>query len=334
MKTLIFLLLTCVTCECMAQLGGSDGIVSLKKALCKPGIQNKSRSKGLEISYTRIGGGQVTNNSNNGFVPSEIEAIEALNFKLKVPIINKPSFKLLVGFKHQPETIFFDDPSLIKANSVFKDVHAARLKSSGIGIYALKSISGTRYSGLQVKLNANGDYNQLINFDKQYRDINISWANGYKVSEDFEWGYGVTFSSNFRRTLALPFLFYNRNFNEKWGIESVFPAFIDMRYNLDEKTIILGGYRFNSNNYSIDKSRTGFDTPVNYHLNHAELQFGMSVERQIAPWVWMNVKGGFQYNLNTRLESQVPEFDSFQVRPQHAPYFSLGVFISPPSHMK
>jgi hypothetical protein len=318
----------------MAQIGDSDGIMSMKKALCAPGILNKSRSKGMEVSYTRIGGGPITNNTQSSFAPEEINYLQSLKFKLKIPVLNQPDLKILIGFKHQPETIFFDDPSLIKANSVFKDVHATRLKSSGLGIYAMKSINATQYTGIQFKINYNGDYDQLINFDNQYRDINISWAYGYKLDEDFEWGYGVTFSSNFRRTLALPFLFYNRNFNEKWGVESVFPAYIDMRYNLNKKTILLGGYKFNSNNYSIDKSRVGTTAPINYHMNHAELQFGVSVERQLVPWVWMNARGGFQYNLNTRLESQVPEFDSFEVRPQHAPYFSIGLFISPPDQMR
>ena len=71
-----------------------------------------------------------------------------------------------------------------------------------------------------------------------------------------------------------------------------------------------------------------FDTI--YHLNHAEVQFGLSFERQVVPWVWVNVKGGYQVNFTTRFESTVSAWDDYRVRPGNAPYFKVGLFLSPP----
>ena len=331
MKRLIFLLITCFAFEGKAQLQSIQGVSTHKKAVCTPGIINKSRSRGLEISYTYLGGGAFREGTQPGVVPEGIDHIRSLNFKLKLPLINRPDFKFLLGFSHQPETVFFDRPSLEKANAVFSNLHAAQLKSSGIGLYAIRPINTEKYTALRLKVNYNGDYDQLINFDRRYRNINASWAMGYKKHDDFEWGFGINFSSDFRRTLAIPFIIYNRNFNDHWGIETVFPGYVDLRYNVDAKTILLGGYKFNGSSYSVDGGSVGTNNGAIYHFDHNEIQFGLSLERQLVPWVWANVKAGFQYNMRTQLASQSAEFSSFEVRPPHTPYFSIGIFVSPPN---
>lgn len=334
MKVFGLLIFVFLCGELCAQLHFSEGISTSKElGMCAPGIINKSRSRGLDFSYTYINGGDFRDIAIDGFTPESIESLTRLNFKLKAPLINRPDFKLLLGFSHEAETFTFTGPNLLEPSSVFKEVHSERMNTSGIGLYAVKPIDASRYTALRLKVSYNGDYDQLINFENRYRAISGTWAYVYKKHEDFEWGFGLSLNSNFRRTLALPFLIYNRNFNENWGVESVFPAVIQVRRNLNKKTILMGGYTFNSRNFSIDKDDSQGNNPAIYHLNHSELQFGLSLERKIAPWVWMNTKAGFQYNFDTRLEATNPEFNSYRVKPPHTPYFSLGIFLSPPDSM-
>jgi len=348
MKVFGLLIFVFMCGELCAQLHFSEGISTSKElGMCAPGINNKSRSRGFDFSYTYINGGDFRDAALDSYTPKSLESLSRLHFKLKAPLINRPNFKLLLGFSHEKEafTFAFASPSstfssgfsptssLPKVSSVFNDVHSKQMTSSGVGLYAVKPIDASRYTALRLKVAYNGDYDQLINFESRYRSISGTWAYVYKKHEDFEWGFGVSFNSNFRRSLALPFILYNRNFNEKWGIESVFPAMIQVRRNLNNKTILLGGYTFNSRNYSVDKDNGPGNNPAIYHLNHSELQFGLSLERQIAPWIWLNTKAGFQYNFNTRLEATNPEFNSYQVKPPHTPYFSVGIFLSPPDSM-
>ena len=90
-------------------------------------------------------------------------------------------------------------------------------------------------------------------------------------------------------------------------------------------------YKFNSNSYSVDGGSAGTSNESIYHFDHSEIRFGVSLERQLVPWIWANVKAGFQYNFATQLESQNVELSSFTVKPPHTPYFSVGIFVSPPS---
>ena len=329
MHCFILLLTLYCCCPCTAQLS-VDNAVEAEKRFCSPGILGKSRSRGFEIKYTRLPGSPLNYESGTGYTPHAIEGVEQLSFKLKIPLVNRDDWKVLLGFVHQPETIFFDASQAGAPNSIFNDVHAAQLKRSGIGLYAIKVIDQDEYWGITAKLNQSGDFDQLINFDRKYRGVHVNVARAFKVSEDFEWGYGVALSSNFRRTLALPFIIYNRNFNADWGVEALFPGYVNMRHNINNKTILLGGYQFNSRNYALDNDHQFSDSPVDYHLNHSELQFGLTIERQIIPWVWFDVQAGYQYNFATRLEAQADEFSSFRVRPGHTPYLGLSFFLSPP----
>ena len=324
---LVFLIYCCRPCAAQLRV---DGVLDAEKRFCNPGIVGKSRSRGVEIRYTRLPGAPLQYKSGEGYTPKAIEGVEQLSFKLKLPLVNRPDWKVLLGFSHQPETIFFDASQETATQSIFNDMHDARLKRSGIGLYVVKVVDENEYLGFTAKLNQSGDFDQLINFGREYRAVNINIARAFKESEDFEWGYGIAFSSNFRRTLALPFIIYNRNFNEDWGIESIFPGYVNVRRNITSKTILLGGYQFNSRNYAINHDRQPTNGPVDYHLNHSEIQFGFTLEQQIVPWVWFDVQAGYQYNFATRLEAQTEEFSSFQVHPGHTPYFGLSFFLSPP----
>ncbi len=302
---------------------------------CDPGIDHKSRSRGLEVSYDYFAGGPI-GGSPGGVVPQELDRFQRLNVKVKIPLLNKPGFKLLLGYDHQPETYAFGNSQLLsKQSSLFSNIDTRTLNSNGFGIYFLKPIDDRTYVGGRLKMRLNGDYTGWVNFDQRYAAYNATFLYGVKKSNDFEWGVGAAFSHNFRRTLALPFIMYNRNFSDKWGLEAVFPAQIQGRYNVDNKTILLFGYEFNSNSYSVDMPGETLEEPYSvYHFNHSEVQTGISLERRVVPWVWLNAKVGYQWNFNTRLEATQPEQTSYELRPGNAPYLKLGFFLSPPSHLK
>ena len=122
------------------------------------------------------------------------------------------------------------------------------------------------------------------------------------------------------------------NFNEKWGIETVFPAVILGRHNINSRNILLFGSEFNSQSYAIDVDQ-GFETPTHFHLNHAELRLLLRLERQLAPWVWFNLEGGYQYNFNTGLADKTLDQSSFKVDFENNLFFNIGVFLSPPDKM-
>lgn len=304
-----------------------DGSNLRLKCLCKPGVVNKSRSRGLELSYVHTSASNL--GEEDGFPltqPLSRLRLQNFNFKLKVPIINKEGFKVIFGTFYRPEHYDFTKIGS-DYNEVFQKINGRNLKSTGFDGLILKSWNETMYTSVRVRTSFNGDYESLVDFDDRYAVYGVSALMGFKKRADKEMGVGITFSKSFRNTIVLPFFLYNHTFNDKWGIEAILPALASVRHNLSNKSIMLAGMRYNSRSYSIGKN----DDPLGiFNLNHSEIIFRVSLEQNIHPWVWLDFSLGYQYNFSTDFEANGESLSSFQVEPGSSPIFKIGVFVSPP----
>ncbi len=329
---LVSSLIFCCFFDLSAQLGANMN--TPLNSYCSPGVDNKSRSRGIEFSYQMSSVGRW--NGVNGINSYSLNGIEALTFKLKAPLLLKPDLKILAGYTYQPEDIEMGT-SLGSNFPVLLPIGDTRLKSHGLALYAIKSLDARHYMALRFKLTSSGDYNGFLNFDRAFVSYSAIAAYGIKPHKDLEYGFGLSFSKNSQRTLVLPFMFYNKNFNDKLGLEATIPTDINLRWNMNKETNLLVGYNLSSSSYGVNLPTTEVSQNIDqsefrspFVLRHSEIQAGFSLERQIVPWVWANFKGGYQFNLNTRLQSMVPGIDDFRYRPDNGMYFRVGFFISPP----
>jgi len=259
--------------------------------------------------------------------PFSEASLQQLSVKLKVPIVNKEGLKLLVGASYRPETYDF---SAIGSDfqPVFNYLNGRTLKSSGFDAILTKSWNEKFYSSFRFRLLYNGDYSGVINTDSRFAIYNFSGLFGVKKHDNKEWGVGLNFSQSFRRTLVLPFFLYNHTFNDKWGVELILPALMVARYNVSERSILLFGLRYNSSSYSIETDEL---MPQVFELNHSEARATLTLQQRFHPWLWFDANAGIQYNFSTDFDAKDNEMASFQVTPGIAPYFKLGIFVSPPN---
>lgn len=304
---------------------------------CTPGVANKSRSRGVELYYTVAGGGPIERRrTENQEEVANLSSYQRFGIKLNVPLVLKPNFKLLLGYSYQPERYQYNNLSP-EIQPYYSDLNNNLLKNNSLNLLLTKSLSSTKYLVIYTRIAFNGDYDGWINFDQRYHTYNAFSILGFKKREDFEWGVGLYYTQNMRRRLLLPFAMMNKNFNDKWGVELAPPAYVLARYNINPKSILLFGGEFNSLMYSI--SSRGVNTlqqaaPPEYSMNHNDISAVVSVERELVNWLWLNIKGGYRYNIGSRFESSVDGYDSFRLRLPSAPFLQVGLFLSPPDHLK
>lgn len=301
------------------------------RCLCKPGVRNKSRSKGVELAYGLIGRGTYAPKGDEQLTPpySSYSRWQNLRASIQVPVVNKPGFKLLLGYRHTQEFFAFSRFSP-DYQETFQALDKNRLYSNSLSAIATRSFNDKNYMVVRLRHSSDGNYSGVKLFDSRYNSFRALVMYGIKRHQDFEWGVGVNVSTGFRRSfMALPFILYNRNFNDKWAIESTLPAYVFLRHNIKDGTIALGGVELNSQSYRLDVKSGA--VPQDYAFNHNELLASLQLERRIAPWVWVNVKAGYQFNLNASFESKLPNGADFRVNPSNAPFFRMGIFLSPPS---
>lgn len=302
------------------------------RCFCKPGVRNKSRSKGVEISYNLVGSGTYEPESETLQSPfSKFKQWQNLTVSLQIPVLNKPGLKMLLGYRYIAESVDFSHFS-VDNKETFQALDNKLLNSNSLSAMFSKSLNDKEYILFRLRNSSNGNYSGLKLFNPRYNIHKALAMYGKKLNDDFEWGVGLNFSTGFRRRISLlPFVMYNRNFNDKWAIESALPAFVFIRRNLNLKTILLGGLEYNGQSYRLDVERDVM--PLDYAFNHSEILASVQMERQLSEWIWLNLKIGYQYNLSSDFEGKTLVSPAFKVEPTNAPFLQIGLFLSPPAHM-
>lgn len=300
------------------------------RCYCKPGVRNKSRSRGLELSYGYNGPGTLKEES-TAFTGKPTSFQNFQNFKLdaKIPIILKDGFKLLIGYKLFTERFKFNVIGQDFKTAII-NLNQELLKNNSLSLIASKPLNETNYLVFRLGYSANGNYEQFVSLEKDFAIYKFTGFYGVKPSDDIEWGFGLNVSQSFRRFNVLPFFLYNRTFNSNWGIEAVLPAFAFARYNVAEKDIFLMGFEYSSKSYrlqNINPVINGFD---DYAFNHSELIASVELEHKFLPWIWGSVKVGYNLNFSSQFEEKGGLAVDFDYDPSNNLFLNFGLFLSPP----
>lgn len=116
-----------------------------------------------------------------------------MDFRLRFPIVNKPSLTIAAGIKYTHEEFRFANAA-VNNYALYKDMEDRPLKSLGLHFYVVKPTHAKKYFILRASFDLNGDY-----------------------------------------TLVIPVFSINKNFNCHWGIESLLPVNIRLRYTPNPK---------------------------------------------------------------------------------------------------
>lgn len=350
---LYFLLSMLLPCAAVAQIDPpsleSDNIANIpvsgeatyETEYCRPGVRNRSQSRGVAIRYERQGGFDWR--MNNAVLEGDkarVTTLEQFTFKFKVPVLNKPGLKLLFGYEWDTEKYFFDNQPAIEAGAaptMWQLLDERRLKATKISGYLTKSFNDTYYVAIRGRLSLQGDYDGLTSFAKEYRTYSGGIGFGKKISEDEEIGLGVTYSTNKARNVILPFFFYNKTWNDRWGLEAALPAQIFLRHNVKagQPHALKFGAKANSKFYVInsqeDKGR--YENFNEYYLRSLDVKILAEYEHRLGGWCWAFLQGGMLVPINARFNS-VDNVDlDLRTKVNPRPFFRVGLFIAPPKDL-
>lgn len=299
------------------------------KCYCKPGIENKSRSRGLSITYGQTNSASYIADGNTPAFTDPLSVLNQLNqleFKLKIPVLLKERTKILLSYKYYVEAYNFGTIG-VDFPATFQALDEQSLKSNDYGIILSHALNEKNYLLFRYKYGTNGNYDGWTNFNSQFAIHSVLGMYGVKKTEDLEWGIGFFFTKSFRQTSGLPFLLYNRNLNDKWGIEAMFPANVFLRHNMGKKSIMTAGVEYNSKSFRVQD--TDAFMGIDYAFNHAEIMPSINLERHLTSWFWANIQLGYQVNFSSEFLDKTTLGIDFQADPGSGWFFNVGIFLSP-----
>lgn len=301
-------------------------------SLCKPGVTNKSPGKGFMIDYAY--NPEFSMRPTNSEQASEVEANQRFTSKIKLPILHKHRVKFLLGFKYALERYSFENINP-ENYSLFKRLNEATLKDAESAAYLIVPINHKYYTSFRFSASFRGDYGGFLSTHNDYATYRAAGILGVKKRDDLEYGVGIYYSKNIRRTIAYPFGFVNWTMNDKWGLEAAIPISIKLRRNINDKNLLLFGTDFSSQNYTLhvnDAFNIAQQDQLIYHYRRQSLEISTAWMKKFSSWTWMQYKIGYFFNLNSDALELTDDL-TYDLRPTGSLVATVTFFLSPPKKL-
>jgi len=249
-------------------------------------------------NFTMRAEGKQGNYGNNS---GRLNRNRRFDFRVRFPIINKPSITVAAGIKYSQEEFVFHDEALTNNYSFFKDLEDRSLKSIGLHFYVVKPTRTNKYFILRTSMDLNGDYSSDKFGKTEFLKFSVTPLIGWKKNENLSYAFGFSYGYTFGKPLIIPAISVNKNFDCNWGIESILPINIRLRYSPNDNNYFYTGFELAGGSYRLDNIDSAFFSFNRLHLFRSELRYILSHERAIHDWLWFGIEAGWRENLRFNL---------------------------------
>jgi hypothetical protein len=308
-----------------------------EKEYCTPSVIGLPRAKAVIIKYELQTGYKIVSTGkagNYGNSEAKINRNHRFDLRVRFPIINKPSITIAAGIKYTKEEFRFSDAGT-NSYPLYQDLEDRPLKSAGIHFYLLKPTKSKKYFIIRTSFDLNGDYGSEQFGKKEFLKFSITPLIGWKQNENLSYAVGFSYGYTFGVPLILPVISFNKNFNCHFGIESVLPISLRLRYTKNKKNYWYAGLELAGASYRLDNEGTAFSNYNKLHLFRSELRYTLNFEREIHDWLWFGIEGGFRQNLRFKLNNG-PRARSDVIisnKMMGAPVINASIFVVPPQSL-
>ncbi|WP_152560031.1 DUF6268 family outer membrane beta-barrel protein [Hymenobacter sp. IS2118] len=318
-----------------------------QRVFANPSVLGMGPSKGLIVRYERTPRFGVQSEAQVVGIRSyngQVDKNAHLSIKGYIPAWNRPHLKVVVGLSYEREEFKFKGPATTDYE-LYRNIENKGLKSIASQVVVLRPINEVHWFLARVKGELSGDYNSSTDLTtSDYSRFSAEAVYGWKRSPNFSWGLGFQYGYTFGRLSLYPAVLYNRTFNDRWGIEALFPARVTARYNVSESSIFYAGYTVDGYNYIVklrnelaridpNGAPLADKKPLRtLELRETEVKFRVRWERELLSFLWLGAEAGYRYNYafdafdrtnNDREKIIDSKFNG-------APYAGLELFITPP----
>ena len=214
-------------------------------------------------------------------------ATRGLRLAVNTPVVSRSNFILNLGLTYWNSGYRIDDVAG-RESGLVRNLEQNGLRSTGLNATVFKPFDNKRFIIAQLNADLNGDYRRTDDISGRNMTYSATAIYGWKKNDNLMWGLGVSRTYRAGALLYVPVLFYNRTFNQQWGVEVLLPARASLRRNFGTKALLLVGYELEGNAYYLSQN--------DLYLRRGELKPRITFERQVKDFVWLSVQAGLRYN--------------------------------------
>lgn len=276
--------------EDYSNYGEADGV----KRFCTQKVLNQTPQKIISIGYDYTGEfhmpGLRIAESISIVEDKHVNQVNAFKAQLNIPLIATNKLIWQIGANYWGTQFQIENPG---SNAFAKQLNQSSLVSAGLNSTLFKPLNEKNFLILQASADVNGLFNQESSLNTNALTFSATGIYGWKKSEKNMIGAGIARTYRAGRLLYVPVLFWNKTFNDKWGMELLLPAKGFIRYNINTSNMIQAGFELEGNQFSIPLPSTQRDL---FYIQRGELKPRIMWDKKITGFLWFSAQVGLRYN--------------------------------------
>lgn len=242
---------------------------------------------------------------------TQINAAHGLRVNANIPVVSRNDVIIQFGGQYW-ETNYEMNPAVPPQHPLIQSLSQNGLKSLALNTTIFKPLSEYSFLLVQAEASMNGDYSLSEFQHMRYNRYAAAAIWGRRPNDYTQWGIGVSRTYRAGELNYIPVLLYNKtSVKGKWGTEILFPARGHVRYSVNTRNLLFGGFELEGNSYRIGNQNLAMAQPFDeLELRRSELRFRMMYQRQLVGFIWISAQAGYRVMYSFNVDS-VPDGEDF-----------------------
>ncbi|MFM1821121.1 MAG: hypothetical protein RLZZ402_1480 [Bacteroidota bacterium] len=276
--------------EDYSNYGEPEGV----KRYCTQKVLNQTPQKIISIGYEYMGEFHMPGIRISETLPTledrHVSQVNVFKAQLNIPVVATNKIIWQLGANYWGSQFQVENPG---SNAFAKQLNQSSLISAGLNTTVFKPLNETNFLIFQASADVNGLFNQEAKVTSNALTISATGIYGWKKSEKNMIGAGIARTYRAGRLMYFPVLFWNKTFNDKWGMELLLPARGFVRYNINTSNMIQVGFELEGNQFSMPIPSTQRDL---FYIQRGELKPRIMWDKKITGFLWFSAQVGLRYN--------------------------------------
>lgn len=257
-----------------------------------------------------------------------VNQVSALKAQVNIPVVSNTKIIWQLGANYWASRFNIDNPG---NNTFAQNLDSKALTTAGINTTIFKPLNEKNFLIVQASADMNGVFQTFGDISSEAITVSGAVIYGWKTSDKNMIGTGISRTYRAGQLLHVPILFWNKSFNDHWGMELLLPARGAVKYNFSTSNILQLGFELEGNQFlmNLPNSPNG-----KVFIQRGELKPRVAWDKKLTGFLWMSAQAGMRQNwrfdvmnqYDAREESQL----YFSSRLGNPFYFNLSLnFVSP-----
>lgn len=270
-----------------SNFGDADGV----KRFCTVKVLNQTPQRIISFGFENNGHFAMPSvRFNDKDLPKtiHIDQVNAIRAQLNIPVISTNKIIWQMGLNYWGSNFTVENPNI---NAFANSLSTNSLITAGINTTVFKPLNEKNFIIFQASSDLNGLFGGTKDIQSNAITTSATLIYGWKTSENNMIGTGIARTYRAGQLIHVPVIFWNKTFNEKWGMELLLPARAYLRYNFSTSNILQAGFELEGNQYWAN-----IPGVENAYIQRGEIKPRIMWDKKISGFLWLNLQAGLRYN--------------------------------------